>query len=42
VAGETWVPGFGNFTYCSYMPTPYAKHVDTGNRIPDTDSPATK
>jgi hypothetical protein len=42
VAGEILLPGFGNFTYCSDMPTPYAKHVDPGNRIPETDSPATK
>ena len=38
VAGETWVPGFGNFTYCSGMPSSAAKHADPDNKIPNTEN----
>jgi hypothetical protein len=42
VAGETWIPGFGNFSYCSGMPSFAAKHVDPDNKIPSSESSAPK
>ena len=35
VAGETWLPGIGNFTFCSGMPSSSAKHIDPDNKIPE-------
>ena len=42
VAGQTWIPGYGCFSYCSGMPTEYAKHVDPNNEIPTAKKPAPK
>ena len=42
VAGETWVPGFGIFSYCSGMPSSATKHLDPNNKIPSAESSAPK
>ena len=42
VAGEAWIPCVGNFTYCSGMPPSSAKHIDPGNKIPNTENSTPK